>query len=87
VDGTSEIVQDRVNGWLVDLDGLEENLRLALVALSQDPVLRSEFGVRAIETVSGRYNAVLMTEQIEQIYNRWAKVRTLKITKPAYHGI
>jgi glycosyltransferase involved in cell wall biosynthesis len=87
VDGTSEIVQDRVNGWLVGLDGLEENLRLALVALSQDPVLRSEFGARAMETVNGRYNAARMTEQIEQIYNRWAKVRTLKITKPAYHGI
>jgi len=87
VDGTSEIVQDQVNGLLVDTGRLAENLEKALLVLSRDPGLREKFGARAIETVRGKYNAAAMTRQIEATYTGLCKARVLDITKPAYYGI
>jgi glycosyltransferase involved in cell wall biosynthesis len=87
VDGTSEIVQDQVNGLLVNTDRLTENLEKALVVLSLDPALRKKFGGKAIETVRGKYNAAAMTRQIESTYIGLCKARVLDITKPAYYGI
>lgn len=87
VDGTSEIVQDRVNGLLIGTDQLVANLEEALVSLAKDPGLREQFGLKAIGTVKGKYNAVHMTRQIERIYTGLCQARPLNITKPAYHGI
>jgi glycosyltransferase involved in cell wall biosynthesis len=87
VDGTSEIVQDRINGLKVNTDQLAANLEKALLTLSGDPGLRKQFGVQAIETVRGRYNAARMTRQIENIYRGLVSPHSLDITKPAYHGV
>jgi glycosyltransferase involved in cell wall biosynthesis len=73
VDGTSEIVQDGVNGLMVSTDGLVANLEKALLILSRDAGMRERFGEKAIETVSGKYNAARMTRQIENIYSGLAK--------------
>jgi glycosyltransferase involved in cell wall biosynthesis len=87
VDGTSEIVQDQVNGLLVDTGRLADHLTDALLSLSRDPALRKSFGGKAIDTVSGKYNAARMTRQIENIYFSLCKTRSMNITKPAYYGI
>ena len=68
VDGTREIVEDGVNGVSIPTEGLVERLREALIKLSGDAELRRRYGVRAIETVRGRYNAAAMTRTIEKIY-------------------
>jgi len=87
VDGTREIVRSGENGWMVSTDGLEDRLVEALVRLSKDPVQRAVLGAGAIETVSGQYNAAVMTRQIEQLYQQLCQSRTLSIkAKPAYHG-
>ncbi|HMH20630.1 MAG TPA: glycosyltransferase family 4 protein [Puia sp.] len=87
VDGTSEIVEDQINGLLVDTDRLSDHLVEALLGLSGDASLRKKFGQKAIDTVSGKYNAARMTRQIESIYFDLCKTRSQHITKPAYYGI
>jgi glycosyltransferase involved in cell wall biosynthesis len=68
VDGTSEIIQHRENGWLVDTDDLVRNVSDALVSLSKDPALCATLGEAALRTVHQRYLADRMTRQIEQVY-------------------
>jgi glycosyltransferase involved in cell wall biosynthesis len=68
VDGTSEIIKDRQNGFLVHTDSLVKNLTTALVELSGKEDLRHEFSRKAMATVEERYNAVNMTRSIERIY-------------------
>lgn len=68
VDGTSEIIEHGVNGWLVQTDSLIDNTAKAIVALSKDPELRKQFQQQAKETVTERFNATGMTRQIEQLY-------------------
>jgi len=87
VDGTKEIVQDKVNGLMVPTEGLIDHLEQALLTLSGDPGMRRQFGQKALETVNGEYNAARMTWHIENIYRGLASSRTLNITKPAYHGV
>jgi glycosyltransferase involved in cell wall biosynthesis len=83
VDGTSEIVQDGVNGIMVSTDGLVANLEKALLILSRDAGMRERFGEKAIETVSGKYNAARMTRQIENIYSGLVKDRRpMNATEP-----
>jgi glycosyltransferase involved in cell wall biosynthesis len=88
VDGTSEIVENGVNGLLIPTDGLVGHLTQALVRLSKDPGLRRQFGEKAVETVTGKYNAAVMTREIERIYTDLCESRqSTTITKPVYHGI
>lgn len=68
VDGTSEIIEHGVNGWLVQTDSLIDNTAKAIISLSRDPELRKQFQQQAKETVTERFNATGMTRQIEQLY-------------------
>ncbi|MFT3846776.1 MAG: glycosyltransferase family 4 protein [Lacibacter sp.] len=68
VDGTSEIIENNVNGILVETDELIENTAKAMVILCKDKPLRHTFQQKAKETVAERFNASIMTRQIEQIY-------------------
>jgi glycosyltransferase involved in cell wall biosynthesis len=88
VDGTSEIVEDSVNGLLIPTAQLVGHLTEALVRLSKDPAARQRYGQKAIETVHGKYNAAVMTREIEQIYHNLCKSpSTTTISKPVYHGV
>jgi glycosyltransferase involved in cell wall biosynthesis len=88
VDGTSEIVQNGVNGLLIPTEQLVGHLTEALVVLAKDAVLRRHFGDKAIETVNGKYNAAVMTREIERIYTGlYERHSSTTITKPVYHGI
>ncbi len=68
VDGTSEIVRHHDNGYLIEVDNLENELAEAIKLLATDRVLRHKYGGHAIETVKNHFNATIMTRQIENIY-------------------
>lgn len=68
VDGTSEIIQHGQNGWLVETEGLVENLVRPLLELSRNDAMRLRFSAAAVATVTERFNAANMTRQIEQQY-------------------
>lgn len=68
VDGTKEIIEHGVNGWLVDTEDLVNQLRDALVQLAGDPATRKRFSLQAMDTVRQRFNAADMTRRIENIY-------------------
>ncbi len=68
VDGTSEIIEDGVNGRMVQTNNLIENTATALLELSNNPLLRETFQQNARNTVKDRFNAATMTREIETIY-------------------
>jgi glycosyltransferase involved in cell wall biosynthesis len=68
VDGTSEIIRDDENGTLISTDGLVHNLAESLKDLAHDAEKRKRFGTQAIATVTERFNAAVMTREIERIY-------------------
>ncbi|MFZ1313699.1 MAG: glycosyltransferase family 4 protein, partial [Chitinophagaceae bacterium] len=68
VDGTVEIVQHNKNGFLIKTIDLVNELARSLLLLSQDAPLRDSFGREAIKTVKDRFNASVMTREIEKIY-------------------
>jgi glycosyltransferase involved in cell wall biosynthesis len=68
VDGTKEIIEHGVNGWLVDTEDLVNQLRDALVQLAGDPAKRERFSLQEMDTVRQRFNAADMTRRIENIY-------------------
>jgi glycosyltransferase involved in cell wall biosynthesis len=68
VDGTKEVIQNNVNGILIETDNLLENLVNTLNVLANDADLRSRLGIKAKEAINEKYNAVNMTRQIENCY-------------------
>jgi glycosyltransferase involved in cell wall biosynthesis len=70
VDGTKEILRHKENGYLVDPKNLEGALTDALLEVSNDRDLRSQMETQARQTVKDRFNAVVMTRQIENIYQQ-----------------
>lgn len=67
VDGTSEVVNHRENGLLIkpgDIGAITN----AILELSNNAALRTQFGKKAIATVKTKFNAGDMTRKIEQIY-------------------
>ena len=68
VDGTCEIVRHQDNGYLIEVNNLQQNLAEAIVLMAGDNSLRQKFGTNAIETVRRHFDAASMTRQIENIY-------------------
>lgn len=69
VDGTREVLQDGVNGLMVE-PGDVDALSAAIVRLATDRGLRESLRVQAAETVHNRFNAAVMTKEIENIYTK-----------------
>lgn len=69
VDGTREVLCDGENGLVVE-PGDVGALAAAILRLAGDGELRESMGVRAVETVRDRFNATVMTKEIENIYNK-----------------
>ncbi|HVS96516.1 MAG TPA: glycosyltransferase family 4 protein [Puia sp.] len=67
VDGTREVLQDGVNGLMVE-PGDAGALSAAIVRLVKDKRLRESLACKAEETVRNRFNAAAMTREIENIY-------------------
>jgi glycosyltransferase involved in cell wall biosynthesis len=72
VDGTREVLQDGENGLMVE-PGDVGALAAAIVRLASDRGLRESMGARAAETVRERFNAAVMTKEIENIYTEIAE--------------
>jgi len=68
VDGTSEIINHKENGWLVSTKDLVSNLTKTLIELSGGGHKRKQLEQNAIATVTEKFNAVTMTREIEVIY-------------------
>ena len=67
VDGTKEVVQNGQNGILVpagDIPALTESL----VSLAADRGRQKEYSRKALETVRTRFDATVMTREIENVY-------------------
>jgi glycosyltransferase involved in cell wall biosynthesis len=69
VDGTREVLQDGVNGLMVE-PGDVEALALAIVRLARDRELRESLRAKAFQTVRQRFDAATMTGEIEAIYTK-----------------
>ncbi len=72
VDGTREVLCDGENGLVVE-PGDVSALAAAILRLAGDGELRESMGARAEETVRERFNATVMTKEIENIYTEIAK--------------
>lgn len=82
VDGTSEIIVDQENGWLIETKNLVSNLAKAIVILSKNEENRKRLGKNARNTVSERFNAKNMTRQIENIYMEiWGRLKARSLNK------
>jgi glycosyltransferase involved in cell wall biosynthesis len=68
VDGTSEIIENGVNGILIETEDLVNDLGKAIEALSKDKASREKFSHNAMHTITEKYNAANMTKEIENIY-------------------
>ncbi|RYY56137.1 MAG: glycosyltransferase family 1 protein [Chitinophagaceae bacterium] len=70
VDGSREVIRNRVNGLLTDTNQLVPNLTSAIVELAGNPLLRHELASYAMATVNEKYNAANMTREIESLYRQ-----------------
>jgi len=69
VDGVVDIIQDGQNGMLIDLQNIEIEMPIAIIALSNNSALRNKLGENAKQTVNRHYSAQSMTKKIEDIYS------------------
>lgn len=75
VDGTPEMVKDNVNGLLVNLTNLEEELADKITLLCKNIDLRKSLQKKAIETVYNRYNVKELAHKNEVLYVRMMNSR------------
>lgn len=68
VDGTMEVLRDRQNGLLVDVEQLEKNIATAILETGNNQPLRTELGLQARATIDQQFNVGKMTRNIEAIY-------------------
>ena len=79
VDGTPEIIRDRENGLLIEIDELETNLEAALMELSNDIDLRERLQRNAIESIYNKYTVESLARKNENIYREL--VRPIPLVK------
>jgi glycosyltransferase involved in cell wall biosynthesis len=68
VDGTPEIIRDRENGLLIEIDELEGNLERALLELCTDAALRERLERNAIDSIYDKYTVENLARKNENIY-------------------
>lgn len=74
VGGTPDVIEDGVNGLLVEPDKPDE-LRTALVRLLSDSSMRLRLGLQARETIKTRYSLENTADQLFSLYTRLANGR------------
>jgi glycosyltransferase involved in cell wall biosynthesis len=79
VDGTPEIIRDRENGLLIEIDDLETNLERALSELSMDQGLREQLQKNAISSIYNKYTVENLARKNENIYREL--VRPMPVVK------
>lgn len=78
VDGSKELVNDGVNGLLIDPQQPQQ-LAAAIERLHTSVMLRNSLAEQAYQTIKERYDGASMARQIEEIYRT-----VLRQKKPAY---
>ena len=79
VDGTPEIIRDRENGLLIEIDDLETNLERALSELIMDQGLREQLQKNAISSIYNKYTVENLARKNENIYREL--VRPIPVVK------
>lgn len=70
VDGTAEVIEDRISGYLISTANLHQNLSNAIIDLCRDKALRERISLGARKRITEHYNVRSMTEQNEEIYRQ-----------------
>lgn len=68
VQGCTDVVTDETDGLLVKLENLERDICTALQRMVQDPRLLQQLAGKGRKTVEERFDAIMMTRRIENIY-------------------
>lgn len=68
VDGTMEVIEDGVNGLLVEPQSTGQ-LAESIIKLHLDKSLRAQLGAKALNSVRKNYSIQNMTKEIEKIYD------------------
>lgn len=84
VDGTPEIIRDRENGLLIEIDDMEVNLESALKELCTDAALRERLQRNAISSIYNKYTVENLARKNENIYREL--VRPLPFVKSPVIG-
>lgn len=68
VDGTTEIVQDKVNGLLIENEAMVSNLAQAITSLAKDEQLRISLGNEAFNSMKRHHSVQEMVKDYEDLY-------------------
>jgi glycosyltransferase involved in cell wall biosynthesis len=68
VQGCTDVVTDGSDGLLVEMKGLESGLSSALQRFADEPEFLQQMADAGRKTVEKRFDAIMMTHQIENIY-------------------
>ncbi len=68
VDGTAEVIENMVSGYLIDTNNLQAQLSQALKQLCLDKELRGRLGEGAKQRIRAHYSVEMMTKNNEKIY-------------------
>lgn len=68
VDGTTEVIENMVSGYLINTDNLQKNLIKAMIHLCNDKELKYKLAGGAKERIREHYNVEMMTRRNEEIY-------------------
>jgi glycosyltransferase involved in cell wall biosynthesis len=71
VNGTSEVIQDGVTGFLVPQDDADATAE-ALIRLARDPELRQRMGAAGRERITQHFSVARMVSEKEELYTRLA---------------
>jgi glycosyltransferase involved in cell wall biosynthesis len=69
-DGTKEVIQHNINGIMVNVENLQEEVTAAIKQLAADTSLRKRLGEQARATITATFSAGRMTREVEEIYRK-----------------
>jgi Glycosyltransferase len=72
VDGTPEIIENRKNGILINVDEMEQELKTAMIELCANSDLRKTLQKNAIDSIYNKYNVETLARKNEEIYSQLA---------------
>ena len=72
VDGTPEIIENRKNGILINVERIEQELKTALIELCLNSDLRKTLEKNAVDSIYNKYNVETLARKNEEIYSQLA---------------
>jgi len=84
-DGLSEIIEHRVDGWLVPT-GDEETLVASIVSLGREPALRAQLAEQGKKKVASRFSADRYVAELQTFYRSSAESKSKAIAAGSPKG-